>query len=72
MVFDDPELAQQISRARPQAFTRGGHLRPVMAEMGFDGVFSAEGEAWRAQRRLVMGSLNATHLKGWLPARCWR
>lgn len=67
MVVIDPEVVQQISRQRPEAFTRGGRLRPVMAEMGFDGVFSAEGEAWRAQRKLVMSSLNATHLKGWLP-----
>lgn len=70
MVIDDPELVQQISRQRPDAFTRGGRVRPVMTEMGFNGVFSAEGEAWRTQRKLVMGSLNATHLKGWLPALC--
>lgn len=67
MVVADAELVQQISRGRPEAFTRGGRLRPVMAEMGFDGVFSAEGEAWRTQRKLVTGSLNASHLKGWLP-----
>lgn len=67
LVFDDPELAQQISRQRPEAFTRGGRMQPVMAELGFNGVFSAEGDAWRTQRKLVMGSLNATHLKGWLP-----
>lgn len=68
MVIDDPELVQQLSRQRPDAFTRGGRMQPVMAELGFNGVFSAEGEAWRVQRKLVMGSLNATHLKGWLPA----
>lgn len=68
LVITDPEVVQQISRQRPEAFTRGGRVRPVMAEMGFDGVFSAEGDAWRTQRKLVMGSLNASHLKGWLPA----
>lgn len=67
LVFDDPDLAQQISRQRPEAFTRGGRLQPVMAELGFNGVFSAEGERWRHQRKLVMASLNASHLKGWLP-----
>lgn len=67
LVVTDPEVVQHISRQRPDAFTRGGRLRPVMAEMGFDGVFSSEGEAWRTQRRLVMGSLNASHLAGWLP-----
>ncbi len=68
MVVTDPDVVQHISRQRPDALTRGGRLRPVMAEMGFDGVFSAEGEAWRTQRKLVMGSLNSTHLKTWLPA----
>jgi cytochrome P450 len=67
LVFDDPEVAQSISRRRPEAFTRGGRMQPVMSELGFNGVFSAEGEAWRTQRKLVMGALNASHLKGWLP-----
>lgn len=65
MVFDDAELAQQLSRERPQGFSRGGRIQPVAAEMGFNGLFSVEGEAWQAQRRLIMQSLNATHFKGW-------
>jgi cytochrome P450 len=65
MVFDDVELAQQISRDRPHGFTRGGRMQPVMAELGIDGLFSAEGAAWQAQRRLIMQALNATHFKGW-------
>lgn len=65
MVFDDAELAQQLSRERPQGFSRGGRIQPVAAEMGFNGLFSVEGEPWQAQRRLIMQSLNATHFKGW-------
>jgi cytochrome P450 len=65
MVFDDPELAQQLSRERPHGFSRGGRIQPVAAEMGFNGLFSVEGEAWQPQRRLIMQSLNATHFKGW-------
>jgi cytochrome P450 len=68
MVIDDPEVIHEISRQRPEAFTRGGRLQPVMAEMGFNGVFSAEGPAWSAQRRLVMAALKPAHLPGWLPA----
>lgn len=67
MVFDDVEVAHRISRERPHAFTRGGRLQPVMREMGINGVFSAEGQAWGVQRRLIMASLNATHLPGWYP-----
>ncbi len=65
MVFDDAELAQQLSRERPHAFSRGGRIQPVAAEMGFNGLFSVEGEAWQPQRRLIMQSLNATHFKAW-------
>lgn len=67
LVFDDPELAHTISRQRPDQITRGSRLQPVMAEMGFNGLFSAEGERWREQRKLVMGALNASHLRTWLP-----
>jgi cytochrome P450 len=67
VVITDPEVVQHISRQRPDAFTRGGRMQPVMAELGFNGVFSSEGERWRTQRKLVMGSLNANHLKAWLP-----
>jgi cytochrome P450 len=65
MVFDDAELAQQLSRERPHGFSRGGRIQPVAAEMGFNGLFSVEGEAWQPQRRLITQSLNATHFKGW-------
>jgi cytochrome P450 len=67
VVFDDVETAQQISRERPHAFTRGGRIQPVMAEMGFNGLFSVEGQAWNPQRKLIMQALNATHFKGWFP-----
>jgi len=67
MVFDDPELARTIGRDRPAGYTRGGRMQPVMAELGFNGLFSIEGTRWRAQRRLVMNSLNGTHLATWLP-----
>ena len=67
LVFDDPEVAHAVSRQRPEAFTRGGRMQPVMAEMGFNGLFSSEGERWRTQRKRVMGALNATHLRQWLP-----
>lgn len=58
VVFDDVALASRILRERPQRFRRGGRIRPVAAEMGFDGVFSAEGDDWAPQRRLVMAALN--------------
>jgi cytochrome P450 len=67
LVWSDPELQQQVLRERPHRYRRGKRLRPVMAEMGIEGVFASEGEAWSPQRRLVMQALNATHFPGFFP-----
>jgi len=58
VIWDDVEVFQQILRERPQRWRRGGRIRPVAREMGFDGVFAAEGDDWAPQRRLVMQALN--------------
>jgi len=67
LVDDDPEVAQTVLRDRPERVRRAAVIRPVFAEMGLDGLFSAEGEAWREQRRLIMQALNVTHFRGFFP-----
>ncbi len=67
LVFHDAEAGQAVLRNRPRAVTRAGMLRPIFREMGADGLFSAEGDDWLAQRRLIMGSLNASHFRGFFP-----
>lgn len=65
IVLNDYALFQQASRDRPGGYTRGATLQPTFEEMGINGLFSVEGEAWHPQRRLIMQALNATHYKGW-------
>jgi cytochrome P450 len=65
VVFDDVDLCHEISRARPHRYTRSGRIQPVAQEMGFNGLFSVEGVAWEAQRKLIVQTLNATHFKTW-------
>jgi cytochrome P450/nitrite reductase/ring-hydroxylating ferredoxin subunit len=67
VVLSDPKWCDQVLRARPETFTRDSHIAPVASEMGLDGVFSAEGEAWRPQRRLAMFALAQRHLRGLYP-----
>jgi cytochrome P450 len=67
VIWDDVEVFQQILRERPQRWRRGGRIRPVAREMGFDGVFAAEGDDWAPQRRLVMQALNPAYLRGFFP-----
>lgn len=50
-------------RERPQTFRRTRRLVPIFEELGIDGVFSAEGEAWRPQRKLAMAALSHRNLK---------
>lgn len=65
VVWDDFALLQQVNRERPHGYTRARPLQPTFAEMGINGLFSIEGEAWHPQRRLIMQALNATHFRGW-------
>jgi len=67
VVLSDPKWCDQVLRARPETFTRDSGIAPVASEMGLDGVFSAEGDAWRPQRRLAMFALAQRHLRGLYP-----
>ena len=67
VVLSDPKWCDQVLRARPETFTRDSGIAPVASEMGLDGVFSAEGDAWRQQRRLAMLALGQRHLRGLFP-----
>ncbi|HRI68053.1 MAG TPA: cytochrome P450 [Polyangium sp.] len=67
VVVTDPRLTLPILRDRPETFRRINKLEPTLEELGVAGVFSAEGDAWRAQRRLAMEALSQKHLRGFFP-----
>ena len=60
----DSSIAERVLRARPDTWRRASNMEHVFQEMGLDGVFSAEGAAWRSQRRLAMEALSQRNLKG--------
>lgn len=62
-VFADPKVCDRILRDRPDGFTRSTKLRRIFAELGADGVFAAEGAAWRQQRKLAVHALAQRHLR---------
>lgn len=70
LVLSDPELTQQVMRARPETFRRTTKVQRVFEELGVDGLFSAEGAAWRPQRRLAMEALAHRNLRGFFPTLC--
>jgi cytochrome P450/nitrite reductase/ring-hydroxylating ferredoxin subunit len=67
VIVSDPELIATALRNRPDVFRRGRRLARIFGELGIDGVFSAEGEAWRPQRKLAMRALSHRNLKGFYP-----
>lgn len=67
IVVSDPALSEPVLRARPDTYRRVSLIERVFEEMSVTGVFSAEGDEWRAQRRLAMEALSQRHLRGFYP-----
>jgi cytochrome P450 len=67
LVVADSRPIFAMLRDRPGTFRRLGTLAPIFEEMGVAGVFSAEGDAWRRQRRIVMQAFHPGHLRAFFP-----
>lgn len=67
VVIADAELNNQILRARPDTYRRTSAVESIFKELGLHGVFSAEGEEWRQQRRLAMQALSSKYLRHFFP-----
>jgi cytochrome P450 len=68
VVLANPEAIATVLRDRPDGFNRTARLSSIAREMGFEGVFSANGESWRRQRSMVMASFDPGHIKTYFPA----
>ena len=79
-VISDRSAIQHILVDRPDGFRRTALLETAATEMRLKGVFAAEGEDWRRQRRIVIAALNRAKLETFFPhlamivgrlQRCW-
>ncbi|MEP6876271.1 MAG: cytochrome P450 [Burkholderiales bacterium] len=69
VVIGDHELIAAALRDRPDGFRRTTKLAEVWAEMGLlEGLFNANGETWRRQRRMVMAGFDPAHVKRYFPS----
>ena len=68
LVTADGPLIAGILRDRPDGWRRIGVIGSVINEMGGNGVFTAEGDDWRRQRRLVMSAFDPGHLARFFPS----
>jgi cytochrome P450 len=63
VVVGDAETINSVLRDRPDGFRRWSEILDIAEEMGNVGVFAAEGDDWRHQRRLAVTALNSNHLQ---------
>jgi cytochrome P450 len=69
LVVGAHEAVAAILRDRPETFRRTARLQEIGMEMGLlPGLFAAEGEAWRRQRRMVMQAFDPAHIKRYYPS----
>jgi cytochrome P450 len=68
LVIKNPEAIAAVLRDRPDGFQRAANLSALAKEMGFDGLFTVNGEQWRRQRPMVMAGLDPAHIKSYFPA----
>ena len=69
MVVADHKAIGALLRDRPEGFSRTQRIAEIWNEMGLPtGVFSANGDAWLRQRRMVMAGFDPGHVKRYYPA----
>ena len=69
LVLGDHERVAGVLRDRPEGFARTSRLQEIWTELGLPpGVFGANGDSWRHQRRMVMASFDPGHVKAYYPA----
>ena len=64
----DPAPFDEALRARPETFRRTSKTDLILTEIGIKGVFNAEGEAWRPQRKLSVAALAQRNLRSFIRA----
>ena len=69
LVVGDHEVVASVLRNRPDTFNRTPRLNQIWLEMGLPpGVFGANGDPWRRQRRMVMAGFDPAHVKRYFPS----
>ena len=69
LVIADHKAMGAVLRDRPEGFRRTPRFASIAREIGLGaGVFGAEGEAWKRQRRMVMAGFDPRHLRAYFPS----
>ncbi len=69
LVVSDHQVLNTVLRDRPDGFKRAPIIEELGREMGLPpGVFTANGEQWKRQRRMVMAGFDPSHVKAYFPS----
>lgn len=69
LVVADHDAVAQVLKQRPDTFRRPALSERIMREMGcVPGLFDAEGQDWRNQRRMVMHAFSPQGIKAYFPS----
>lgn len=69
MVVSDHRIIGAMLRDRPDGFARSIKFNKIWVEMGLPtGVFGADGDVWRRQRRMVMAGFAPAHVQRYFPS----
>lgn len=67
LVVSDPALVEEVFKRRPDTYRRLSSVAQITRELGAGGVFSAEGDEWRRQRKVTTQALTHAHIKHFFP-----
>ncbi|GAA3599335.1 cytochrome P450 [Flavivirga amylovorans] len=67
VVSANPDFNNKMLRLRPEGFKRFSKIDEILKEMGVDGVFNAEGDAWKRHRKPTAEALSVKNVKAYYP-----
>jgi cytochrome P450/nitrite reductase/ring-hydroxylating ferredoxin subunit len=67
LVLSDLDVLQSLFRERPDTYRKVSFIEEIFEEMHLNGLFSAEGSAWRPQRRLAVDALSQKNVRAFYP-----
>lgn len=71
LIISDHQVVAKNLRDRPDGFDRTTRLAETWKDMGLQvGLFGANGEVWKKQRRMAMSAFDPAHVKAYFPTMC--
>lgn len=67
VAISNGEDIARVLRDRPDGFQRSARMEKIARELGFPGLFTANGDDWRRQRPMVLHGLDPAHIKTFFP-----